>query len=62
MLLRGAKLSIKAVELLFRVDWLGRSAVFVDGAAEDTSPSYGRVDRHDSARVVVGWPLLPALM
>jgi hypothetical protein len=41
-------LSIKAVELLFRVDWLGRSAVFVDGAAEDTPPQYGRVDLHDT--------------
>jgi hypothetical protein len=46
-----AKLSIKAVELLFRVDWSGRPAVFVDGAAEDTSPPYGRVDRRDNARI-----------
>jgi hypothetical protein len=29
-----AKLSIKAVELLFRVDWSGCSAVFVDGTAK----------------------------
>ena len=57
-----AKLSIKAVELVFRVDWSGCSMVFVDGAAEDTSPPYGRVDRHDNAWIVVGWPLLPALM
>jgi hypothetical protein len=55
-------LSIKAVELVFRVDWSGCSMVFVDGAAEDTSPPYGRVDRHDNARIVVGWPPLPALM
>jgi hypothetical protein len=44
-------LSIQAVELLFRVDWSGRSAVFVDGAAEDTSPQYGRVDLRDNARI-----------
>jgi hypothetical protein len=36
--------------------------VFVDYAAEDTLSPYGRVDRHDHARVVVGRPLIPALM
>ena len=36
--------------------------VFVEDAAEDTLSPYGRVDRHDHARIVVGWPLIPALM
>ena len=36
--------------------------VFVEYAAEDTLSPYGRVDRHEHARVVVGWPLIPALM
>lgn len=40
----------------------GRSAVFVDGAAEDTLSADGLVDRHDNARVVVGWPVFPTLV
>jgi hypothetical protein len=36
--------------------------VFVEDAAEDPSSPYGRVDRHDHARVVVGRPLIPALL
>lgn len=36
--------------------------VFVEDAAKDTLSPYGRVDRHDHARVVVGRPLIPALM
>ncbi|MDT5025864.1 MAG: hypothetical protein QOE61_2290 [Micromonosporaceae bacterium] len=47
------KLSIKVVELLFRVDWSGCSTVFVDGATEDTTLRACSVVQ--PARVRIAW-------